>query len=77
METIIILKGANETILQKEINEKHFIRKYKSLFNFKCSKEKHFFSFIEIDWYTCREKQLYHLIISQLIFRSKCEYCCS
>lgn len=25
---------------------------------------------------TPAERQLYHLIISQLIFRSKCEYCC-
>lgn len=76
--TIQILKGTNETVLfQKEINEKHFIGKYKSLFNFRCSKEKYFFSFIEIDWYTCGEKLPHHLIISQLIFRSKCEHCCS
>lgn len=42
---------------EKEINENHFIRKHKSLFNFRCSEEK-YFSFIEIDWYTCREAAL-------------------
>lgn len=50
--------GTNETAhFQKGINANHFIRKYKSLFNFKCNKKRtHFFCFIEIDWYTCREK---------------------
>lgn len=68
--------GTNETThFQKGINANCFIRKYKSLFNFKRNKKRtHFFCFIEIDWYTCREKQLYHLVISQLICRAKCEY---